>query len=65
MSAFEEIQPQDLISIYQQAHEELAQLEGRAPQPGDHSQAADETRAAISRHRTMVRQLHLALRERP
>jgi hypothetical protein len=65
MSTFEEIQPQDLISIYQRAHEELADLQSQAPPITDNGQDAATHRAAVERHKTLIRQLRLAMRERP
>lgn len=58
---YQEARSEELVAIYQRAHEELADLQGRCPSPLDQSREAHETRAAIERHRTMIRELRRAL----
>lgn len=52
----------ELLSIYEQAREELAQLEGRRPLPTDDSEEALETLGAIERHRALIEELYKAMR---
>jgi hypothetical protein len=62
MSMYEEVGPDELVAIYQRAHEELAELEGRILSAADQSLEARETRAAIDRHRVMIGVIRNALR---
>lgn len=61
MSMYQEAKSEELVAIYQRAHEELADLQSRSPSPLDQSVGALEIRAAIERHRTLIRELRRAL----